>query len=46
MVEVSKGDAVTFAASVRKTVDALVAEGFSSEEALRLVLAIYSNNRR
>lgn len=43
MAEISKGEAVEFAASIKKLVDALIAEGFDEFYAKELVARIYSS---
>lgn len=43
MAEISKGDAVEFAVSVRKLVDALIAEGFDEFYAKEFVARMYEH---
>ena len=43
MVEITKADAITFATSVRKLVDALMAEGFDEFYAKDFVMNMYAH---
>ena len=43
MAEISKGEAVEFAVSVKKLVDALIAEGFDEFYAKDFVMNMYSH---